>query len=93
MPATIIKSGEISLNGVPYRIKGPIQSSLSSIYPEKRVTGDYTRDSQLRASVLALSDWRGGIGVNKMRVPEQVNRAWWSTCSLTARLTRKHCAR
>lgn len=81
MPAVVISTEEISLNSVKYRIKGPVRSSLSSIYPPKSVTGDYTRDSQQRASVLAMSNWRGGIGLNKQRGPE-VNRAWWSTCQL-----------
>ena len=84
-PATVVATSEISLNGVFYRTKGPVQSSLSSIYPQKTVQGDFTKDSQQRASVLALSDWRGGIGVNKMRAPEQINRAWWSTCQLRYR--------
>lgn len=81
MTATVVDVNEVSLNSVLYKIKGGVQSQLSSIYPQKQVTGDYTKDSQQRASVLALSDWRGGIGVKKMRAPEQVNRSWWSTCS------------
>ena len=85
MPATVQAAREVSLNGVRYKITGPVESSLSSIYPPKTVTGDTTKDSQQSASVLALSDWRGGIGVNKMQAPEQANRAWWSTCQLRYR--------
>lgn len=82
MPATIEHPNEIFLNNRKYRTKGPVRSALSSIYPRKQVIGDYTRDSQERASVLAMSDWRGGIGLNKMRNPNQANRTWWSTCQL-----------
>ena len=48
-----------------------------------RVTiGDTTRDSQARASVISWSDFRGGIGVERMEGAKDADRAWWSTCSL-----------
>src|SRR3990167_1129360 len=82
MPGAVAKSGEVLLNSVPHPITGGVKSALASIYPEKQVTGDYRYDSQRRASVLVMNNWRDGIGLNKMRTPDQVNRAWWSTCQL-----------
>ena len=78
----VVEENEVSLNGVFYPIKGPVQSTLASIYPSKVVIGDTTRDSQLRASVLSWSDWRGGIGVERMAGATQADRAWWSTLHL-----------
>jgi len=80
--AKVETENEISLNGVYYPLTRPIQSVLASIYPSKVVIGDTTRDSQVRTSVIAWSDWRGGIGVDRMESGGDVNRAWWSTCQL-----------
>ena len=44
--------------------------------------GDTSKDSQLRSSIIAWSDWRGGIGINRMEGGGEVNRAWYSTCQL-----------
>ena len=82
MAAKVETANEVSLNGVYYPIARPVQSVLASIYPSKVVIGDTTRDSQTRTSVIAWSDWRGGIGVNRMESGGDVNRAWWSTCQL-----------
>ena len=82
MAAKVESPNEISLNGVYYPIARPVQSVLSSIYPAKVVIGDTTKDSQARTSVIAWSDWRGGIGVNRMETGGDVNRAWWATCQL-----------
>jgi hypothetical protein len=80
--AKVETANEISLNGVYYPIARPVQSVLASIYPSKVVIGDTTKDSQARTSVIAWSDWRGGIGVDRMESGGDVNRAWWSTCQL-----------
>jgi len=80
--AKVESPNEISLNGVFYPVTRPVQSVLTSIYPAKVVIGDTTRDSQARTSVIAWSDWRGGIGVNRMEAGRDVNRAWWSTLQL-----------
>ena len=82
MAAKVETQNEISLNGVYYPLTRPVQSVLSSLYPAKVVIGDTSRDSQARTSVIAWSDWRGGIGVNRMEAGGDVNRAWWSTCQL-----------
>ena len=82
MAAKVETANEISLNGVYYPVARPVQSVLASIYPSKVVIGDTSRDSQARTSVIAWSDWRGGIGVNRMEHGGDVNRAWWSSCQL-----------
>ena len=82
MPAAVVETNEISLNGVYYPITRPIRSTLASIYPAKVVIGDTTKDSQLRSSIIAWSDWRGGIGINRMEGAGEANRAWYSTCQL-----------
>ena len=61
MVAKVESPNEISLNGVYYPIMRPVQSVLASIYPSKVVIGDTSKDSQARTSVIAWSDWRGGI--------------------------------
>ena len=83
MPGRVAEKGEILLNSVPYPITGSVKSALASTYPEKQVTGDYTYDSQRRASVWVMNDWRKGIGLNKARTPSEIlNRCYWSTCNL-----------
>ena len=82
MAAKVVDTNEISLNGVYYPITKPVQSLLASIYPRKVVIGDTTKDSQVRTSIIAWSDWRGGIGINRMEGAGEVNRAWFSTAQL-----------
>ena len=83
MTQRVIQIDEISLNSVRYPIEGPVHTVLASIYPSKIVLGDTTKDSQLRASVAAWTDFRGGIGAEEVvAVDEPVNRAWWSTLNL-----------
>ena len=81
MANKVSSKSEIYLDGTYYPLTRPVQSVLASIYPAKVVIGDTTRDSQVRSSVLAWSDWRGGVGVNRMEGAETA-RAWWSTCQL-----------
>ena len=66
--ATVVDTNEISLNGVYYPVTRPVRSTLASIYPAKVVIGDTSKDDQLRSSIVAWSDWRGGIGINRMKV-------------------------
>ena len=82
MANSVVEENEIFLNGVYYPTTRPIRSTLASIYPSKVVIGDTTKDSQLRSSIIAWSDWRGGIGINRMEGAGDVNRAWFSTCQL-----------
>ena len=83
--ASVTERNEVLLNGVYYPLAAPVQSALASIYPGKVVIGDTTRDSNLRSSVIAWSDWRGGIGVERMQGTPDANRAWYSTCNLRHR--------
>ena len=82
MAATVTETNEISLNGVFYPTLRPVQSVLASIYPSKVVIGDTSKDSQTRTSIIAWSDWRGGLGIDRMESGGDVNRAWWSDCQL-----------
>ena len=82
MAARVESPNEISLNGVYYPITRPVQSVLASLYPSKVVIGDTTKDSQVRTSIVAWSDWRGGIGIDRMESGGDINRAWWSTLQL-----------
>ena len=82
MAAKVETTNEISLGGVYYPIVRPVQSVLASIYPSKVVIRDTSKDSQTRTSVIAWSDWRGGIGIDRMEEGRDVNRAWWAVCQL-----------
>jgi len=82
MANAVVETNEIFLNGTYYPITRPVRSTLASIYPAKVVIGDTTKDSQLRTSIVAWNDWRGGIGINRMEGAGEVNRAWYSTCQL-----------
>ena len=81
MANKVVSPNEIYLNETYFPIERPVQSVLASIYPSKVVIGDTSKDSQLRSSIIAWSDWRGGIGIDRMEGGE-VNRAWWSDCQL-----------
>ena len=85
MASKVVSNNEIYLGGTYYPLARPVQSVLASIYPSKVVIGDTTKDSNLRSSVVAWSDWRGGIGVERMQGPADVDRAWYSTCNLRHR--------
>jgi len=82
MANKVIKKNEVYLNGNYYPITRPVQQVLASIYPAKVTIGDTTRDSQARTSVISWSDFRGGIGVERMEGATDVDRSWFSTCSL-----------
>ena len=82
MANSVVEANEIFLNGVYYPTASPVRSTLASIYPGKVVIGDTTKDSQLRSSIIAWSDWRGGIGINRMEGGAETSRAWYSTCQL-----------
>ena len=85
MANKVVTKNEIYLGGTYYPLARPVQSVLASIYPSKVVIGDTTKDSNLRSSVIAWSDWRGGIGVERMQGPADADRAWYSTCNLRHR--------
>ena len=82
MASKVTEANEIFLNNVYYPLVAPVQSALASVYPGKVVIGDTSKDSQTRTSIIAWSDWRGGIGIDRMEGAGDVNRAWWSDCQL-----------
>ena len=85
MANKVIEDNEIYLGGTYYPLNRPVQSVLASIYPAKVTIGDTTRDSNLRSSIISWSDWRGGIGVERMQGASDADRAWYSTCNLRHR--------
>ena len=85
MTNKVSSPNEVFLKDTYYPLARPVQSVLASLYPAKVVIGDTTRDSQIRSSVIAWSDWRGGIGVNRMEGAGETDRAWWSECQLRYR--------
>ena len=87
MAATVTDLNEISLNGVFYPTVRPVQSVLASLYPSKVVIGDTTKDSQTRTSIIAWSDWRGGIGVNRMEQGGMSTVRGGLPCNCATRIT------
>ncbi len=85
MASKVVDDNEIYLGGTYYPLNRPVQSVLASIYPAKVTIGDTTRDSNLRSSIISWSDWRGGIGVERMQGASDADRAWYSTCNLRHR--------
>ena len=82
MTSKVIETNEVYLDGTYYPITRPIRSTLASLYPAKVVIGDTSKDDQLRSSIVAWSDWRGGIGLNRMEGAGDTSRAWHSTAQL-----------
>ena len=81
MSIDVIEPNEIILNSVRYPILGKLQPTLVSIHPQKIVTGDYTKLSDLyKDSWVVVGDQRGGIGVEEMDEKAHANRSWWTTC-------------
>ena len=82
MVSKVVEENEVSINDVYYTTNRPVQAVLASLYPPKVTIGDTTRDSQTRASVISLADWRGGLGTERMEGAVDVDKAWWSTAQL-----------
>ena len=61
MANKVVDDNEIYLGGTYYPLNRPVQSVLASIYPSKVTIGDTTRDSNLRSSIIAWSDWHGTL--------------------------------
>ena len=85
MTSKVIDTNEIYLNDTYYPLTRPVRSTLASLYPAKVVIGDTSKDDQLRSSIVAWSDWRGGIGLNRMEGAADVSRAWFSTAQIRYR--------
>ena len=82
MVAAVVDDNEVSINGIFYPTTRPVQAVLASLYPPKVTIGDTTRDSQSRSSVISWSDWRGGLGIERMEGAADVDKTWWSTAQL-----------
>ena len=54
MANKVVQQNEIYLGGTYYPLSRPVQSVLASIYPNKVVIGDTTKDSNIRTSVCLL---------------------------------------
>ena len=80
MPERVISENEVSLNGVRFPIIGRVQR-IPNLFAPKQVFGDYTRDSNPRASSITFSDFRGGVLLDTMQ-GNQTNRCWQSTCNI-----------
>jgi len=77
--STILRDGEISLNGVRFPIVGRVRRQLVNVYAEKQVIGDVSRDTHPHESVLSLTSWPGGNGLEKTEGTQGVKRSWWSS--------------
>ena len=82
MPTRVSGAEEININGVRYRTRGPIRRFLASQPAPRMVVGEAGPRGGQR-SVVAWTDWRGGIGIQRMDPAKDVDRAWWSTCNLS----------
>src|SRR5690606_23732873 len=80
--ARVINTNEMYLGGTLFRLSRPVQKTLVPNVAAKVTIGDSTRDSYIDASVLALTDWRRGIGLYQMEGASESDRVWWSTCNL-----------
>tara|TARA_Y100000310_G_scaffold117032_2_gene115718 strand:- start:2430 stop:4337 length:1908 start_codon:yes stop_codon:yes gene_type:complete len=82
MVTTTHRKNEIVLAGTPIKISSPVQVVTESAFPEKIVIGDTTKDSQKLRSVVTFG-WRDGIGKYRTDGNADINRAWYSTASLS----------
>ena len=64
-------------------LREPVARHKISQYPGKIVVGDSTRDSRPRTSLIAYTDWRGGIGIEHLLDSGDEDRVNWSTCDLS----------
>jgi len=76
----VVRKDEILLNGVRYKLSGPVRPTLASVMPGKVVTGDYSETDEPTASAWIMDDQRGGILIEEMDEAVHVDRSWWSTC-------------
>lgn len=82
MAIGVVEKNEVILNGVKFKIKDGIRSFKTNVYPAKIVIGDTNKDSRTNVSSLSLTDFRGGIGLNRYEGAADVTRAWFATTQL-----------
>ncbi len=79
-----LETGNISLGGFEYELKPGtrVRRFLASQPPPRMIIGDLTAGVTLNESRISWSDFRGGIGIDKMNPDKDQNRAWYGTCNL-----------
>lgn len=70
--------GRVRINGVNYSIRGRVQRSLASNFPEKRVDGDFSEESHPLVSSITWNDLRGGMLREHGDFPEDINRVFYT---------------
>ena len=78
----VTRKKEVSLFGNFYPIVGPVRQQSAAQWAEKRVDGDYSKDSETPMSSWIISDNRGGVGVKDMEEVKDADRCWWSTAEI-----------
>ena len=82
MPARSEGAHEISINAIRYPIKGPVRRFLASQPLPRIEVGEAGPRAGGNKSVIHWTDWRGGIGIQRMDPARDADRSWWSTCNL-----------
>jgi hypothetical protein len=75
--------GDLTLDGVKFRLASPLQQTKLNTYPGKITIGDYTVDSDPRLSFWGIRDVSGGHGLDRIDVGVDQNR-----CRLASLTTR-----
>lgn len=58
----VLDRNEVLLYGRRLPIRGPVQPVLISVFPQKVVFGDFTKDNKQLTSSWIMDDWTGGCG-------------------------------
>lgn len=74
--AEVITPQEASLDGVAYRLDGPVRQTLISIIPGKLVIGNATRNDSQLSSAWTLNDASGGLLIRKVNPARDIDRGW-----------------
>jgi len=82
MTTEVIAPNEVLLNSVRYPVIGGVRPTLTSVFPQKMVIGDYTKASDINKDAWVISDQRGGILIEEMLEKIHADRCYWSTCNL-----------
>lgn len=80
MTKHIIRPSEVLLNDTYFPVIGNPQLILASTYPQKMITGDYTKDSEQEISTWIIGDQRGGMLCEEMVEKTDGDRSFFSTC-------------
>ena len=78
----VVGEGEVILNAKRYRTKGDVRVSKASNLVAKQIFGDFDKRSHRDTSTRGMSSWTGGIGLERVKGKENLDRAFWSTFDL-----------